>query len=199
MEGTWMIPHLSKSGKYFVVNNEIVIMRSLLIIFILFYSFQGRSTQILVPMDDAQTDHLKAYGMAYWTLENQVVLEWLLNYRGGSFLMPHLRSIEEELIIRNVKYEILADGQVNQIRSEIAHPEVNMEIVQLEKAPKIAVYTPEGKQPWDDAVTLVLEYAEIPYEKIYDSAIVMGVLPKYDWLHLHHEDFTGQYGPESHT
>jgi len=93
-----------------------------------------------------------------------------------------------------VKYEVLADGQVNQIRSQIANPEVNMEIVQLEKAPKIAVYTPPGKQPWDDAVTLVLEYAEIPYDKIYDSAIVMGILPKYDWLHLHHEDFTGQYG-----
>lgn len=145
-------------------------------------------------MDDTQSDHLKAYGIAYWSLENEVVLEWLLNYRGGSFLLPHLRAVEEELIIRNVKYEILADGQVNQIRSQIANPEVNMEIVQLEKAPKIAVYTPDGKQPWDDAVTLVLEYAEIPYEKIYDSAIVMGVLPKYDWLHLHHEDFTGQYG-----
>ena len=110
------------------------------------------------------------------------------------FLMPHLKSIEEELIIRGVKYEVLADGQVNQIRSQIANPEVNMEIVQLEKAPKIAVYTPPNKQPWDDAVTLVLEYAEIKYEKIYDSAIVMGLLPKYDWLHLHHEDFTGQYG-----
>jgi hypothetical protein len=145
-------------------------------------------------MDDAQTNHLKAYGIAYWTLENSVTIEWLLNYRGGSFLMPHLKSIEEELIIRGVRYEVLADGQVNQIRSQIADPEVNMEIVQLEKAPKIAVYTPPNKQPWDDAVTLVLEYAEIKYDKIYDSAIVVGMLPKYDWLHLHHEDFTGQYG-----
>jgi len=108
--------------------------------------------------------------------------------------MPHLKTIEEELILRNVKYEVLAEGQVNQIKNQISNPEVNMEIVQLEKAPKIAVYTPDGKQPWDDAVTLVLEYAEIPYDKIYDSAIIMGVLPKYDWLHLHHEDFTGQYG-----
>ena len=160
----------------------------------LFVSFNGFSTQILIPMDDTQSNHLKAYGLAFWSLENNVTLEWLLNYRGGSFLLPHMRAIEEELLVRNVKYEVLADGQVNQIRSQIANPEVNMEIVQLEKAPKIAVYTPPGKQPWDDAVTLVLEYAEIPYDKIYDSAIVMGILPKYDWLHLHHEDFTGQYG-----
>ncbi len=145
-------------------------------------------------MDEGQTDHLKAYGIAFWALENNVTIEWLLNYRGGSFLVPHLRTIEEELTIRNVKFEVLTDGQVNQIRNQISNPEVNMEIVQLEKAPKIAVYTPGGKQPWDDAVTLVLEYAEIPYDKIYDSAIVMGMLPKYDWLHLHHEDFTGQYG-----
>jgi hypothetical protein len=145
-------------------------------------------------MDEAQTDHLKSYGIAFWCLENNITVEWLLNYRGGSFLVPHLKTLEEELILRNVRYQVLAEGQVNQIRSEISNPEVNMEIVQLEKAPKIAVYTPPNKQPWDDAVTLVLEYAEIPYDKIYDSAIVMGLLPKYDWLHLHHEDFTGQYG-----
>jgi hypothetical protein len=145
-------------------------------------------------MDEAQTDHLKSYGIAFWCLENGITVEWLLNYRGGSFLVPHLKTLEEELILRNVRYQVLAEGQVNQIRSEISNPEVNMEIVQLEKAPKIAVYTPPNKQPWDDAVTLVLEYAEIPYDKIYDSSIVMGLLPKYDWLHLHHEDFTGQYG-----
>ena len=166
----------------------------LLLIFLCSFSLFSRATQILIPMDESQSDHLKAYAIAYWSLENSITLEWLLNYRGGAFLLPHLRTIEEELVIRNVKYEILADGQVNQIRSQIANPEANMELVQLEKAPKIAVYTPKGKQPWDDAVTLVLEYAEIPYDKIYDSAIVMGVLPKYDWLHLHHEDFTGQYG-----
>ncbi|TXI84902.1 MAG: asparagine synthetase B [Crocinitomicaceae bacterium] len=166
----------------------------LVLVFVIGLFFQGRATQLLVPMDDSQSDHLKAYGISFWALENTVVIEWLLNYRGGSFLMPHLKTIEEELILRNVKYEVLAEGQVNQIKNQISNPEVNMEIVQLEKAPKIAVYTPEGKQPWDDAVTLVLEYAEIPYDKIYDSAIIMGVLPKYDWLHLHHEDFTGQYG-----
>ena len=152
------------------------------------------ATQILVPMDDTQTNHLKSYGVAFWLLENEVVIEWLLNYRGGSFLIPHLKSAEEELILRGVKYEILADGQVNSIKNQIGNPETNMEVVQLEKVPKIAVYTPKGKQPWDDAVTMVLEYAEIPYDKIYDSAIIMGALPKYDWLHLHHEDFTGQYG-----
>lgn len=152
------------------------------------------SSSILVPMDGRQANHLKAYGISYWVLENDVVMEWLLNYRGGSFLFPHLQAIEEELIVRGVSYEVLADGQVNAIRSQIANPEVNMEIVQLEKAPKIAVYTPGSALPWDDAVTMVLEYAEIPYDKIYDSAIVMGILPKYDWLHLHHEDFTGQYG-----
>jgi hypothetical protein len=127
-------------------------------------------------------------------LENNLTIEWLLNYRGGAFLCPHSISIEDELTIRGIRYEVITDGKANAIRNEISNPDVNQEIIQLEKAPKIAVYTPKGKQPWDDAVTLVLEYAEIPYEKIYDSAIVMGVLPKYDWLHLHHEDFTGQYG-----
>lgn len=169
-------------------------MKNLLFAFFLLLVVPLKATQILIPMDEAQNNHLKAYGIAFWTLENDVVIEWLLNYRGGSFLIPHLKTIEEELIIRGVRYDILTDGQVNNIRSQIADPEVNMEIVQLEKAPKIAVYTPPNKQPWDDAVTLVLEYAEIKYDKIYDSAIVMGMLPKYDWLHLHHEDFTGQYG-----
>jgi len=169
-------------------------LKKILFSILLFLSFNSKSSQILVPMDESQSNHLKAYGVSYWVLENEIVMEWLLNYRGGSFLLPHIASIEEELTIRGVSYEILADGQSNAIRNLIASPEKNMEIVQLEKAPKIAVYTPGGKQPWDDAVTLVLEYAEIPYDKIYDSAIVLGLLPKYDWLHLHHEDFTGQYG-----
>jgi hypothetical protein len=160
----------------------------------LFFGTAAKASSILVPMDEKQTNHLKAYGISYWVLSNDVTMEWLLNYRGGSFLFPHLQTIEEELIIRGVSYEIVADGQVNAIRTEIANPEVNMEVVQLEKAPKIAVYTPKSSLPWDDAVTMVLEYAEIPYDKIYDSAIVTGILPKYDWLHLHHEDFTGQYG-----
>ncbi|MCE2743988.1 MAG: asparagine synthetase B, partial [Fluviicola sp.] len=170
-------------------------MKHLLILIICIFSFgKANASQILIPMDDSQTNHLKAYGVAFWMLEHDIVIEWLLNYKGGSFMTPHLKAVEEELIVKGVRYEVIADGQANAIRSQIGSPEANMEIVQLEKAPKIAVYTPKGKQPWDDAVTLVLEYAEIPYEKIYDSAIIMGNLPKYDWLHLHHEDFTGQYG-----
>lgn len=152
------------------------------------------ASTILVPMDETQTQALKAYGVAYRVLERGFIMEWLLNYRGGSFLMPHDLSIEEDLLVSGVSYKILPDAKVKTIKSEIAQPEVNMEVVQLETAPKIAVYTPGGKQPWDDAVTMVLVYAGIPYEEIYDSAVVKGVLPEYDWLHLHHEDFTGQYG-----
>ncbi|MCO5259990.1 MAG: asparagine synthetase B [Crocinitomicaceae bacterium] len=169
-------------------------MKNVLFLFFLLFGLQLNASQLLVPMDDAQSNHLKAYGVSYWALQHDVVIEWLLNYRGGSFLFPHLKAVEEELIMRGVKYEVIADGQANAIRNKISNPEENMEIVQLEKAPKIAVYTPDGKMPWDDAVTLVLEYAEIPYDKIYDSAIVNGKLHQYDWLHLHHEDFTGQYG-----
>lgn len=152
------------------------------------------SSAILVAMDESQKDHLKAYGVAYWALENDIVIEWLLNYRGGSFLFPQNKYIENQLVIKGISYRVVPDVQVLQIKSEIANPEVNMEVVQLETAPKIAVYTPKGKQPWDDAVTLVLTYAEIPYDEIYDSLVVKGGLPEYDWLHLHHEDFTGQYG-----
>lgn len=161
---------------------------------LLFFCFQAKASGILIPMDEAQKNHLKAYGIAYWVLENEVVMEWLLNYRGGSFLIPHSKLIEEECVIKGVTYTILADAKINQIKSHIANPEVNMEIVQLETAPNIAVYTPSGKQPWDDAVTMVLTYAEIPYDELYDSAVVKGKLSEYDWLHLHHEDFTGQYG-----
>lgn len=165
------------------------------ILLFLIFSIKGFSTQLLIPMGDGeQKNHLKAYGIAFWSLKNEVTIEWLLNYRGGSFLMPHLQSIEEECIIRGVTYQILPDSKANQIKVDISSPSVNQEVVKLEKAPKIAVYTPEGKQPWDDAVTMVLEYAEIPYDKIYDEAIIRGDLNLYDWLHLHHEDFTGQYG-----
>lgn len=169
-------------------------MKRIVLLIFLSFQFIGRSTEILIPMDVTQTNHLKAYGLAYWALERDVVIEWLLNYRGGSFMLPHAKAIEEELLIRGIRYELLTDGQANNIRNQIANPEVNQEIVQLEKPPKIAVYTPKSALPWDDAVTMALDYAEIPYDKIYDSAIVMGILPKYDWLHLHHEDFTGQYG-----
>jgi hypothetical protein len=144
-------------------------------------------------MDEEQTNHLKAYGITFWVLKNDSEADWLLNYRGGSFLMKYSPLIENECKIRGVAYEVIADAKVTSILSEIADPSVNMDIVKLEKAPKIAVYSPKNKLPWDDAVTLALTYAEIPYEVIYDDEILKGVLPKYDWLHLHHEDFTGQY------
>ncbi len=150
--------------------------------------------KILIPMDDSQKDHLKAYGIAYWVLANDIEVQWLLNYRGGSFLIDQYKAIEEECVVRGVTYQVIADLQAESIIIDIADPEVNMDVVKLEKAPKIAVYTPKTKQPWDDAVTLVMAYAEIPYDKIYDQEIIRGDLPKYDWLHLHHEDFTGQYG-----
>ena len=144
--------------------------------------------------EESQRNHLKAYGIAYWILQNEIEVEWLLNYRGGSFLVANYNSIQEECTIRGVTYELITDAKVNTIKAEISDPEVNMEVVKLEKAPKIAVYTPQGKQPWDDAVTLVLTYAEIPYDEIYDKEVIENQLFKYEWLHLHHEDFTGQYG-----
>ena len=160
-----------------------------------FYTSIGHSTKILIPMDEnKQKNHLKAYGIAYWILQNEIEVEWLLNYRGGSFLVDNYSSIQEECTIRGVSYELISNAKVNKIKVDISNPEVNQEIVKLEKAPSIAVYTPKGKQPWDDAVTLVLTYAEIPYDEIYDKEITQNELIKYEWLHLHHEDFTGQYG-----
>lgn len=145
-------------------------------------------------MDEIQSNHLKSYGIAYWVLQNEVEVYWLLNYRGGSFMIKNYQSIEDECIIRGVSYEIIADAKANLILREIADPEVNQESVKLEKVPKVAVYSPKNKLPWDDAVTLVMTYAEIPYTVIYDEEVIRGDLPKYDWLHLHHEDFTGQFG-----
>ena len=169
--------------------------RKLIAVLVLLVATTGAwATRILVPMDQSQANHLKAYGVAFWVLENGVEVEWLLNYRGGSFLMPNIGEIENECVIRGVSYQVIADVQASQILTEIADPEVNMERVKLEVSPKVAVYSPDGKQPWDDAVTLVLTYAEIPYDVVYDTQILTGELPKYDWLHLHHEDFTGQYG-----
>jgi len=150
--------------------------------------------KILIPMDNSQSNHLKAYGIAFWVLQNSIDIEWLLNYRGGSFMCDNYPDISRECSIRGISFQVIADVQAQQIYSEIADPEVNMERVKLEVAPKIAVYSPQGKQPWDDAVTLVLTYAEIPYTIVYDREIAQGKLPEYDWLHLHHEDFTGQYG-----
>ncbi len=149
---------------------------------------------ILIPMDNTQKNHLKAYGITYWTLQQGVEVSWLLNYRGGSFMYKNDKVLEQECIIRGVSYEVIADVQSTEILQEISDPEVNMTEIKLYKAPKIAVYAPSNLLPWDDAVTLVLTYAEIPYDKIYDEEVLQGKLPLYDWLHLHHEDFTGQYG-----
>jgi hypothetical protein len=145
-------------------------------------------------MDQHQTNHLKAYGIAYWVLTQQTEVNWLLNYRGGSFMFPHTERFENELIIRGVSYEVISEAQAAEIASYISGPDVNMDMMKLDKPPKIAVYSPKTKLPWDDAVTMVLTYAEIPYTVIFDDEVMYNELPKYDWLHLHHEDFTGQYG-----
>jgi len=160
----------------------------------LLIGFKGFATQILVPMDEQQQNHLKAYGVAYWVLQQSVELEWLLNFRGGSFLVQHNQATQNELQIRGVTYELIPDSKAAQIKLDISSPEVNMDVMKLEKPPKVAVYSPKTKLPWDDAVTLALTYAEIPYTVVYDDEVISGELPKYDWLHLHHEDFTGQYG-----
>lgn len=162
---------------------------------LLLISFSVKANFILLPMDDvSQKNHLKAYGITYWCLDKQYKASWLLNYRGGSFLLPDAPEIRKECQIRGVSFEILSDSEANVILEDISSPSQNMETVVLEKAPKVAVYTPKGKQPWDDAVTMVLTYAEIPFTPIYDEEVLTDQLLLYDWLHLHHEDFTGQYG-----
>ncbi len=168
--------------------------RLLFIVLISVFGSQAFASQLLIPMDESQKNHLKAYGLAYWALKGELEIYWLLNYRGGSFLIPNVKAVANECVIRGITYETISDAQSNSILAEIANPEVNQDAVKLEKAPKIAVYSPKGKQPWDDAVTLVLTYAEIPYDVIYDEEVYLGKLKDYDWLHLHHEDFTGQYG-----
>lgn len=156
--------------------------------------FTSQANQLLISMDENQTNHLKAYGVAYWVLTKDAPVDWLLNYRGGSFSFNYTPAFLNELVIRGVSYEIISDAEYSSIQSFISAPEINMDVVKLEKYPKIAVYSPKTKLPWDDAVTMVLTYAEIPYTVIYDDEIIGNELPKYDWLHLHHEDFTGQYG-----
>jgi len=170
------------------------IKRTFLILTCFLCCSYAKAAYVLIPMDDVQSNHLKAYGIAYWSLEKETEVDWLLNYRGGSFAIKASPVIEKECLIRGVKYETISDARMAAILDEIAQPEINMDAVRLEKAPKIAVYSPKGKLPWDDAVTLVLTYAEIPYTVIYDTEIMNGELALYDWLHLHHEDFTGQYG-----
>ncbi|MEZ4911088.1 MAG: asparagine synthetase B [Saprospiraceae bacterium] len=177
-------------------------MNRFFFVFFICLSFVGvKANYIMLPMEhDKQANHLKAYGITYWVINQGIEAYWMLNYRGGSFAFPYAKALEAECKIRGVSFEVISDATWIQIRTAISDPEVNQEVIKLEKAPKIAVYTPDFNpqgsriQPWDDAVTLALTYAEIPYEKVYDREVMEGKLVKYDWLHLHHEDFTGQYG-----
>lgn len=170
-------------------------MKKLILLLFFFTALlKAQAAFILIPMDETQKNHLKAYGIAYYALQNTVDVQWLLNYKGGSFLLSDITKLEQECTIRGVSFQVIADVQAAAILREIADPEVNMEVMKLEKAPKIAVYSPKNKMPWDDAVTMVLKYAEIPYDVVYDEEVIGMKLPLYDWLHLHHEDFTGQYG-----
>jgi len=165
------------------------------VLILLISSIDVYASYILIPMDaEGQQNHLKAYGVTYWTLERQLKVKWLLNYKGGSFLLPDSEEIRRECQIRGVSFEVISNSKAEEILNLISSPSENMEAVVLEKAPKIAVYTPKGLKPWDDAVTMVLTYAEIPYETIYDEEVLNDGLLLFDWLHLHHEDFTGQYG-----
>ncbi|CAH0994001.1 hypothetical protein EMA8858_00108 [Emticicia aquatica] len=169
-----------------------------LLLLLLLFSGQSYANALLIPMDDSQTNHLKAYGIAYFTLKNNTEIDWLLNYRGGSFLINYSPNIHKECLVRGVSFEIVSDADVQNLRQEIANPDVNMEIMRLHKAARIAVYSPSkislSSFEDTDAVLLVLKYAEIPFDVVYDEEIIRGDLNKYDWLHLHHEDFTGQFG-----
>lgn len=158
------------------------------------FSFQAKANFLVIPMDDSQKNHLKSYGVAYQALEKEYEVDWLLNYNGGSFALSYTKEIENICRLKGVSYYIITPSQYANILEQIAQPSVNQEVIKLHKAPKIAVYSPKNKLPWDDAVTLVLTYAEIPYDVVYDQEVMNDVLPLYDWLHLHHEDFTGQYG-----
>lgn len=165
------------------------------ILIFLFLALPSSAARIFIPMDaEGQKAHLKAYGVAFATLQLNISVDWLLNYRGGSFALIQTEAIERLCKLRGVDFEVISDDQYMAIIDKISNPDSNEDIIKLEKAPKIAVYTPPGKHPWDDAVTLVLEYAEIPFDKVYDDEALDQKLPEYDWLHLHHEDFTGQYG-----
>ncbi|MDA0684576.1 MAG: asparagine synthetase B [Bacteroidetes bacterium] len=172
-----------------------MMQRFLLFAFLLLMTVRTSMSQdILVPMDDTQSDHLKAYGLTFWALERQIDVDWLLNYRGGSFLFVREPEIESELRIRGVSYEVISGSRTAAIISEVESDAANTSMVRLEKPPRIAVYAPDQTLPWDDAVLLALTYAEVPYEMIYDDDVLTGALDEYDWLHLHHEDFTGQFG-----
>ena len=158
------------------------------------FSSAAQAMQILISMDESQKNHLKSYGIAFWLLKQKQEVQWLLNYNGGSFMFQYSQEAERECKVRGVSYETITDAAANAIITQIQDPAANLNAVKLLNAPKIAVYSPKTKQPWDDAVTLVLSYAEIPYDVIFDDEVLSGKILEYDWLHLHHEDFTGQYG-----
>lgn len=171
------------------------ILKKSLIALLLIFSHSIYASFILIPMDDiTQTNHLKAYGITYWSLQKGNTAKWLLNYDGGSFLLEDNEATRNECKIRGVTFHVISDAGATKILEEISSPSKNMEAVTLEKAPKIAVYSPKSNMPWDDAVTLVLTYAEIPFDVIYDEDVLEEKLVLYEWLHLHHEDFTGQFG-----
>ena len=170
-------------------------LKSIVVLIVLLYSSSTFASFLLIPMDDvSQKDHLKAYGITFYSLLKGQKVKWLLNYKGGSFLLDDAQDLRDECTIRGVSFSVISDTEALSILEEIASPSQNMEAIILEKAPKIAVYSPKGNQPWDDAVTLVLKYAEIPYDIIYDEEVLQDKLLLYEWLHLHHEDFTGQHG-----
>lgn len=164
-----------------------------LAMFLVFNELQAQE-KLLIYMDLQQTDHLKAYGVAYWTLTKGLEIDWLLNYRGGSFMVDNLDLVAAECRVRGVGFSEVSSVEAAQIYSDVQREDNNMDVIRLEKAPRVAVYVPPGFQPWDDAVTLALEYAEIEYDKLWNDEVLKGKLFEYDWLHLHHEDFTGQYG-----
>ena len=180
----------------FIGFNSVAMLRCCFCLLFVFLCTAGRSDSILVPMDAGQKNHLKAYGIAYFVLQKGAYVDWLLNYRGGSFLVTYSTTIENECIVRGIYFEILNTAKTNSILQEISNPDINMSVVKLEKAPRIAVYSPKNELVADetDAVITVLDYAEIPYAIIYDEEILKEALVLYDWLHLHHEDFTGQHG-----
>ena len=176
-----------------MIHSKIIRKLSLLLLLCCIF-ISASASYILIPMDESQSNHLKAYGIAYYAIARDIKVDWLLNYQGGSFMIKNHNTIENECNVRGVSYDVIADIQSTQILESISGQSVNQDVVRLEKAPNIAIYSPKSKQPWDDAVTMALTYAEIPYEIVYDEEVLLNILPLYDWLHLHHEDFTGQYG-----
>lgn len=166
------------------------------LIYLIFFAISSNlfAQKLLIQMDDTQNDHLKSYGLVWWVIKNNQEVDWLLNYRGGSFITNYTDKIATECRIRGVSFETISIADGDAIYAIVQSEDENMDVVRLEKSPKIAVYAPSGSQPWDDAVRIALDYAEVEHDIIYDEEVIDGKLKEYDWLHLHHEDFTGQYG-----